>query len=156
MLSLNTLASAFPTLTIVASDFPFFLTFGESQDVCEDRSFAPVPLKNASTQCCNTLQSTLQQHHGQYIVGDFDIVDDWMSIGVYEGCTLSVKATTKKDGENMAKWFIGDGDAYRLVRDTIEMAFHEGQGAAEGIIMCRWSRGGVRELYWRVWDARDD
>lgn len=150
------LGSAFPTLTITPRDFPFFLSFSQPQNICGEHSFASVPLKNANAHSCTNLRSFFETHLGQYIVGDFDIVDDWMPIGAYEGCTLAVKATTKEDAGEMAKWFIGNGDAFQLVTETIEMAFHDGQGAAEGVIMCRWSRGGVGELYWRVWDSRED
>ena len=78
-----------------------------------------------------------------------------MTIGCFESCYLAFKATRAEDTINNGRWFIGNNDAYKLVTDAVEGAFVDGEGAAGGILPCPYSGGGYKDLYWRVWDARD-
>lgn len=159
ILALNTLTSALPTSpdTITIHDYPHFYSFDSSQDTCGDRSFAKVPVKNATANCCATLQSDIKKKYGQWVIGGFEPGNDaWMTIASSGSCSLSFQPATMEGLEAGTTWAIGEADAYQLVTDTVEMAFENGEGAAEGILPCVGPKKKLWDLYWRVWDARED
>lgn len=155
IVGLGTLASTITAATV--NHFPQFYSSDRPQDTCGERSFAQVPIKNATTPCCDALQSDIRKNYGQYAIGGFSPDNDnWMTIASYGNCALSFRPASQEALESGLTWAIGSGDAYLLVTDAVEMAFQNGEGAAEGVVPCFDPEKKFWDLYWRVWDARED
>ncbi|KAF7554050.1 hypothetical protein G7046_g6925 [Stylonectria norvegica] len=139
--------------------YPFLYPLDYPATTCMPRSLRSADLANATTQDCVGLLAKILKHQGHYVVGGFDVRDEFVSIISSETCHISVKPVKTQDKAGGAKWYIGDVDLYSLVVDSIYHTFNMSRaaGAAEGVVPCRWVRGvdkaEMRDLHWRVWNS---
>lgn len=128
----------------------------ESQNTCDQTTWAYAVSKKARVRDCVDLAVDLTRRTGSYVVGNFSGArGEYAPVAKRGTCTLGLK-TLENDDKATGVFTVGDSDVVEIVKDAVSRLGHSQMVSGVGTMLCEYdddSAGTERFMMWRLWDA---